>query len=549
MVGMTVVNANEISPGTALGKLTFAKNIWSTKSGIAEAVCATAEEKILCYRVARDRAAKQFDILISKMKRHTGENFSKEAADVLEGYRALALDPELEHQVIVEYEKGTSSASQAVLRGAGIYAERLRSCRDEYLAERAADVEYVSDCIVREMALFRAGRQDPETEDNPDRTSDGILFTGELSPTEVLDLKEKRIEGVILEKGAYFSHSSILLRSVGIPAVSVGDEAKLLAACDEGTEILLESSKGKIIICPDDETVGEYEEKKKENAADPAVSGQREMLPIRILCNISSDKEADRIDRDKFDGIGLFRTEYLYLSAHSEPSEEEQFLCYSRVLSRMGDKEVVIRTCDIGADKKTEYPLFDIPESENPALAPRGIRLSLQHPDIFRKQLRALYRASAFGRLKIMFPMVSDVNQVIEAKKICEEVRKETAADPVPIGVMIETPAAAVLADELAKVSDFFSIGTNDLTMYTTALDRELDHGQNKKGCHPAVLKLMRMTVEAAHENNIPVGVCGELAADPELAEFFLRCGMDSVSVGGGIADAVIERMKATDIK
>ena len=342
--------------------------------------------------------------------------------------------------------------------------------------------------------------------------------------------------------GSGSSHTAILARTLGIPAiVGMGDALKPEL---EGRAAIADGSTGALVIDPDDDTRDRLLKKRDEQLRLQrlleTLKGQANVTKdgktIRIYCNIGSPEDVHAVQVNDGGGIGLFRSEFLYLNTTDYPTEDQQFEAYKQVLSDMDGKEVIIRTLDIGADKQIGY--FDLPKEDNPAMGMRALRICLTRPEIFKTQLRALFRASAFGKLGIMFPMVTSVWEVREAKRMCEEVRRELKNEGIPysedvqIGIMIETPAAAINSDRLAKEVDFFSIGTNDLTQYTLACDRQNnDLGRFYDPHHPAVLRLIRLVTENAHKNGIWVGICGELGADLTLTETFLAIGVDELSV------------------
>ncbi|MBQ2382623.1 MAG: phosphoenolpyruvate--protein phosphotransferase, partial [Oscillospiraceae bacterium] len=331
-------------------------------------------------------------------------------------------------------------------------------------------------------------------------------------------------------------------RILGIPSVvGLGNQ---LDPIYEGRQVVVDGATGAVIVDPTEDVLADFTKKREEQLAQQALlqqlKGQENVTKdgksIRIYCNIGSPEDVDSVLVNDGGGIGLFRSEFLYLNSKTYPTEEEQFEAYKKVLTDMGDKEVIIRTCDIGADKQIDY--FELPKEENPAMGMRALRISLSRPGFFRTQLRALYRASAYGNLGIMFPMVTSVWEVRETKKLIESVKKELDAEGLPysdhveIGIMIETPAAAILSDRLAKEVDFFSCGTNDLTQYTLACDRQNnDLGRFYDPHHLSVVRLLKMVVENAHKNGVWVGICGELGADLEMTETFLAIGVDELSV------------------
>ena len=405
---------------------------------------------------------------------------------------------------------------------------------DAYMQGRAADVKDVSQRI---LGILCGVVQGGIASDVP-----VLLASDDLAPSETIQLDKSKILGFITSMGSGSSHTAILARTMGIPAiVGLGDQ---LDPIYEGRQVVVDGSTGVVIIDPTEDVFADFVQKREaqlhRQALLATLKGEenitRDGKKIRVYCNIGSPEDVDAVLTNDGGGIGLFRSEFLYLNSSTYPTEEQQFEAYKAVLTGMAGKEVIIRTCDIGADKQIDY--FELPKEENPALGMRALRISLTRPGFFRTQLRALYRASAYGKLGIMFPMVTSVWEVRETKKLIEDVKRELRkeglpySDHVEIGIMIETPAAAILSDRLAKEVDFFSCGTNDLTQYTLACDRQNnDLGRFYDPHHPAVVRLLKMVVDNAHRNGIWVGICGELGADLEMTETFLAIGIDELSV------------------
>ncbi|MBQ2581127.1 MAG: phosphoenolpyruvate--protein phosphotransferase [Ruminococcus sp.] len=388
-----------------------------------------------------------------------------------------------------------------------------------------------------------------------------IICADDLAPSETVCLDKSKVLAFVTAFGSSNSHTAILSRTMGIPAV-VGVGEEFLSAVNGSEMMIVDGHTGEIFIDPDDETVqrlrtkqGDDEKNKqrllslkgKENAT---IDGRK----IKIFANIGGADEISAVLENDAGGIGLFRSEFLYLEKTDFPTEDQQYYAYRKVLEGMAGKQVIIRTLDIGADKQIDY--FKLDKEENPALGLRAIRLCLTRKEIFRTQLRALYRASAYGDLGIMFPMITSVTEVEQCKKMCSEVMAELKAEGVAfnenteIGIMIETPAAALISDRLAKLVDFFSVGTNDLTQYTLACDR-----QNAKvevfvdTHHEAVLRLIEMSAENAHANGAWIGICGELAADTSLTETFLRMGIDELSVSPPLVLTLREKVRSLDLR
>ena len=414
---------------------------------------------------------------------------------------------------------------------------------------RAADVRDISNRIIANLTGAAA-----------DGGSAGktVVCAEDLAPSETVALDKDKVLAFVTAHGSANSHTAILARSMNIPAV-IGAGSVFINEIRDGDAVIVDGYTGEIIVDPDEETVRRYtrkqkadEEKKrlleelkgKENVT---LDGRR----INIFANISGIGNIGAVLLNDAGGIGLFRSEFLYLENSDYPTEEQQFQAYRRVLESMAGKKVIIRTLDIGADKKVGY--FGLREEENPALGYRAIRICLTRPEIFRTQLRALYRASVYGELAIMFPMITSVSEVARIKEICGEVRKELAdagieySDKVELGIMIETPAAALISDRLAPMVDFFSVGTNDLTQYTLACDRQNpDIEDFIDDHHEAILRLIEMSAENAHRNGKWIGICGELAADTSLTETFLRMGIDELSVSPSFVLRVRDAVRKT---
>ena len=482
------------------------------------------------FKTAQSTAVEQLGLLAEKTRVEVGE----EEAFLFETHQMLAEDLDYEESIegIIKEEK--LNAETAVSRTAEVFAEMFASMDDAYMRERAADVRDVSARILRILSGAVEGGIDSDVP--------VIVAADDLAPSETIQLDKSKILGFVTALGSGSSHTAILARTMGIPAiVGLGDALKEEYS---GRNVVIDGSTGAVVIDPDDEVrirmLRKRDELLKQRELLEQLKGEENVTidgrKIRVYCNIGSPEDVHAVYENDGGGIGLFRSEFLYLNSNTYPTEEEQFEAYKKVLIDMEGKEVIIRTCDIGADKQIDY--FELPKEENPAMGFRALRISLGRPDFFRTQLRALYRASAYGKLGIMFPMVTSVWEVREAKKLCEAVKRELDAEGVPysneveLGIMIETPAAAILSDRLAKEVDFFSCGTNDLTQYTLACDRQNnDLGRFYDPHHPAVIRLLKMVCDNAHANGIWVGICGELGADLALTETFLAIGIDELSV------------------
>jgi len=462
------------------------------------------------------------------------ETVGKEEADVFMIHRMMLDDADFLSAIRERIIEG-HAAAYAADAAAKSLAEMLIATQDAYMKERAADLLEVGERLV--YALI--GKERSLLSDDADNV---ILCAEDLAPGETLHLDKTKIAGFVLSRGSERSHTAILARSMGIPAlVGVGEALFSLA---EGERVLLDADRGELISCPSEGACQKFRQKNEESEKEKSLwekARGRELITkdghlIEVYGNIGAAEEVHGVMANDGDGIGLFRSEFLYLGRLSAPSEEEQFSAYRTALEKGGGKRVVIRTLDIGADKKVPY--FGLMEEENPALGLRGIRLCLQRPLLFRTQLRALLRASVFGKLAVLLPMVTSVEEVRRVKAMLFEESEALKEKGVPIaesfelGIMIETPAAAICSDVLAKEVDFFSVGTNDLTQYALALDRENDSLESFfNPHHEAVLRLIAMAAESAHAHGIWIGICGELAADHALTARFLEMRIDELSV------------------
>lgn len=477
-------------------------------------------------------AAEEAKAELARLYKEALKDMGEEQAQIFEIHRMLLEDDYYLGAVSVKLSEGYQAA-YAVDNAGKSLAAMFAGMEDEYMRSRAADILDVTQRVLRTLLKM------PEE----DIRADGpvILVADDLTPSETLKLDKKKIQAFVTVKGSVNSHTAILARSMGIPAL-VNTEVSLSDAL-QGKLCVVDGFAGKFIVEPEDAFLARMLAQKKEWENDiqdlEQLKGQETVSKsgkkIALYANIGNVADAEEALLADAGGIGLFRSEFLYLGRESAPTEEEQFTAYRTVLQKMEGRKVVIRTLDIGADKRADY--FQLEEEENPALGYRGIRICLDREDIFTTQLRALYRASAYGRLAIMFPMIVSLEEVLRIRQIAERVRETLlqegcALGEVELGIMIETPAAALLSDQLAREVDFFSIGTNDLTQYTLAADRE--NHRLEKLCdahHEAVLRLIGMTVENAHAAGIWVGICGELASDVTLTAHFLELGVDELSV------------------
>ena len=523
---MITIQGKGVSTGIGMGPLYFYRR---AKTEIPNYTVEDTNAEWLRFKGAQSVAIDQLGELAEKARVEAGD----EAAFLFETHQMMAEDLDYEEAIQAMIEDG-HNAEYAVDQTAAQFAEMFASMDDAYMQGRAADVKDVSSRILGILCgVVQGGIDSPVPV---------LLASDDLAPSETIQLDKSKILGFVTSFGSSSSHTAILARTLGIPSVvGLGDQ---LDTIYEGRQVVVDGGTGTVIIDPTEDVLADFTKKREEQLAQRALleqlKGQENVTKdgksIRIYCNIGSPEDVDAVLVNDGGGIGLFRSEFLYLNSKTYPTEDEQFEAYKKVLTSMGDKEVIIRTCDIGADKQIDY--FELPKEENPAMGMRALRISLSRPGFFRTQLRALYRASAYGNLGIMFPMVTSVWEVRETKRMIESVKKELDAEGLPysdhveIGIMIETPAAAVLSDRLAKEVDFFSCGTNDLTQYTLACDRQNnDLGRFYDPHHLSVIRLLKMVVENAHKNGVWVGICGELGADLELTETFLAIGVDELSV------------------
>ena len=541
---MITIQGKGVSTGVAEGPLYFYKRAVTT---LKRYTVEDTESEWNRFKDAQQKCIDQLGELAEKAREEAGD----EAAMLFETHQMMAEDLDYEEAIQALIMEEANNAEAAVTDTSVQFAEMFASMDDTYMQARAADVKDVSDRILNILYGVVQGGIDSDVP--------VILAADDLAPSETIQLDKNKILAFVTEGGSSSSHTAILARTMGIPAiVGLGDQMKPEF---EGRPAMVDGSTGQVYVDPDEGTVANLRDKRrrqleyqqmldelkgKENVT---LDGQH----IRVFCNIGSPEDVHSVLLNDADGVGLFRSEFLYLNCDDYPTEDYQFEAYKKALSDMEGREVIIRTLDIGADKQIGY--FDLPKEENPALGNRALRICLNRPEIFHTQLRALYRASAYGHLGIMFPMVTSVWEVREAKKMCEQVKSELKAEGIPydehvqVGIMIETPAAAVISDRLAKEVDFFSCGTNDLTQYTLACDRQNnDLGRFFNPHHPAVLRLLKMVTDNAHKNGIWVGICGELGADLELTETFLSIGIDELSVSPRSVLPLRKKIRETDV-
>ena len=516
-----------VSKGVAAGPISF----YRRPSGeiLRRSVTDTAAE-LVRFHDACETAKEQLGVLHDKALAEAGED----AAMLFEAHQMMLDDLDFVESIERLIENDRLNAEAAVSDTGAQFAEMFAAMDDSYMQARAADIRDIS---TRVIGILTGEGESGIVSDVP-----CIVAADDLAPSETVQLDKSLILGFITAGGSANSHTAILARTMGIPAIIGAGDA--LQSEMEGKYAIIDGQTGEAVIEPDE---AERERLLKKQAKEKALKELLDQLKgkpnvtkdgrnVMVYCNIGSPADIDAVLQNDGGGIGLFRSEFLYLQGSDYPTEDEQFEAYKTVAERMGGRRVIIRTLDIGADKQADY--FHLDKEENPAMGLRAIRICLTRPEVFRTQLRALYRASAYGKIAIMFPMITSVWEVQEIKRICRNIRAELAeegvpmADKVELGIMIETPAAVMMSVELAREVDFFSVGTNDLTQYTLAVDRQgvgLDRFFDAH--HPAVLRMIRMAAENAHKAGIWIGICGELGADAELTETFLSMGIDELSV------------------
>lgn len=526
---MQVYNGKSVFGGVAIGKI----SVYQKKEQQVKRVKTdNPDQEMVRYESAKAEGIRQLQGLYDKALKEVGEA----NAAIFEVHQMMMEDDGYNESVENIIRSQGVNAEYAVATTGDNYAQMFSSMDDDYMRERAADVRDISERILTILNGESSGTVDG---DEPK-----IIVAEDLAPSETVQLDKDKVLSFVTVKGSLNSHTAILARTMAIPALvntalSLSDEL-------DGKLGIVDGANGILYVDPDVETL---EEMKKRQAEDLCrkellltLKGKENVTldgrKVMLYANIGNIKDLATVIQNDAGGIGLFRSEFIYLEREDYPTEEEQFQIYRQVAQTMAGKRVIIRTLDIGADKQCDY--FQMEHEENPALGCRAIRICLTRPEIFKTQLRALFRASAFGKIAIMYPMITSVQEVRRIKEIVEEVKQELTSQEIEFGtpeqgIMIETPAAAIISDDLAREVDFFSIGTNDLSQYTMAIDRQnpkLDQFFDPH--HPAVLRMISMVVENAHKAGIWAGICGELGADQSLTKEFLAMGVDELSVSPG---------------
>ena len=523
---METLKGKAVYKGIALGKISVLRK---TENVVKRVKIEDVDAELQRVEVAKEQAIEQLGKLYDKAVKEVGEA----SAAIFEVHQMMLEDLDFNEAIENVIRTQEVNAEYAVASTGDSFSEMFASMDDDYMKARAVDIKDISERLVQNLA----GNGD----NGLDFTEPVIVVADDLTPSETVQMDKEKILAFVTVHGSTNSHTAILARMMNIPAL-IGVEMNL-EDMQTGTEAVVDGFTGEFILCPEEEVKAKAqkkldEENEKRNLLlelkgkeNITLSGKK----IELYANIGSAADVGYVLENDAGGIGLFRSEFLYIGRNELPSEEEQFQAYKQAAQNMAGKKVIIRTLDIGADKQADY--LNLGKEENPALGYRAIRICLTQTDIFKTQLRAIFRASNYGQIAIMYPMITSVEEVKKIQEIVQEVKKELRDCEIPYkdveeGIMIETPAAVMISDELAELVDFFSIGTNDLTQYTLAIDRQnekLDAFYNPH--HKAVLKMIQMVVDNAHKAGKWAGICGELGADLELTETFVRMGVDELSV------------------
>lgn len=522
---MVVATGMSILNGIAIGKIKIYK---APTYEINEGIVEDPQAEVARFDEALQKAIDQQGVLYEKAKKDAGE----ESAAIFEAHQLMLEDDDLQdstREIITEQKRSAEYATKTAFDN---YAQMFAEMDDPYMRARSADLLDVESSVLD----FLMGTDATSMQG----TEPSILVAEDLAPSETVKLDKSLLLGMITREGSSNSHTAILARSMNLPCLM---QCKEIDDSWDGKMAILDGYNSCVYVEPTDDLMKSLSAKHDEDVKKWALLQELKGKPsttldgrnVHVYANIGGPSDLGAVNENDAEGVGLFRSEFVYLNSKEEPTEEEQFVAYKRVVETLAPRLVIIRTCDIGADKTIDYMHLD--KEDNPALGFRAIRICLTRKDFFKKQLRALLRASAYGNLGIMFPMIISKWEVVEAKSILEECKAELIKEgykigSYQIGIMVETPAAVLCADDLAEEVDFFSLGTNDLTQYTCAIDRQnakLERFSNTH--HPAVLRAIKMTIDAGHRHNTWVGICGELGADPTLTETFLRMGVDELSV------------------
>lgn len=540
---MKTIKGKGVSGGIAIGKIRF---IGGEELKVRRIHCENSEAELERFHAAEKISMNQLQNLYDKAVKEVGEA----NAQIFAIHQMMLEDDDYTSSISNIITSQKVNAEYAVAVTSDNFSEMFSSMDDEYMQARSADVKDISDRLIKNLS-----GKDSEISGSDEKV---IIFADDLSPSETVQMDKNSVLAFVTAKGSSNSHTAILARTMSLPAiVGIGSQPD---QSFNGKTAVVNAVTGEIFIDPDDETIAEHKKLISQNEERLKLINQlkgKENITadgrkINIYANIGGLADIGAALKNDAGGIGLFRSEFLYLENNDYPTEEEQFSVYKTAAENMAGKPVIIRTLDIGADKQIDY--FNMPKEDNPAMGWRALRICLDRPEIFRTQLRALYRASAYGNIQIMVPMITSVWEVKEIKKIIDDIKKELENENIPFnentpfGIMIETPAAVMVSDMLAEEVDFFSIGTNDLTQYTLAVDRQntnIDKYYNPY--HPAVLRLINIAVQNAHKKGIWCGICGELGGDPEMTRLFLAMGVDELSMAPGKILEIRKIVRETD--
>ncbi len=546
---MTVFKGKGVYGAFAIGKISVFKR---EETKVKRIKVDDISAQIKRVERAKTIAIQQLDEIYEKALIEVGEA----NAQVFEIHKMMLDDDDYNESILNIIESQSINAEYAIAVTADNFAEMFSNMDDSYMQARAADVRDISNrllaCLNEEESKKRSVKSSEEKM---------IICADDLAPSETVLLDKDKVLAFVTAHGSVNSHTAILARNMNIPAIiGVGDDC--MEQINDGDMAIVDGFMGEFILNPDEDVLKTAQKKRDEDLEkkelllklkgkdNVTIDGRR----VNVFANIGGLDGIGSVLVNDAGGIGLFRSEFLYLESNDYPSEEQQFMVYKKILESMAGKKVVIRTLDIGADKQAEY--FKLKKEENPALGLRAIRLCLTRPEMFKTQLKALFRASAYGNLSIMFPMITSEAEIIEILNICQEVKSGLRDnginfdEKIELGIMIETPAAALISDKLAPLVDFFSVGTNDLTQYTLACDRQNpDIDRFLDVHHEGVLRLIEWSAKNAHENGIWIGICGELAADLELTERFLRMGIDELSVSPSYVLRLRDKIRSLDLR
>lgn len=534
---MLKLSGKSVYKGIALGPVVVLKK---NDQQVTRVKIADADEELARLETAGEKSKEQLQDLYEKALKEVGEA----SAAIFEVHQMMLEDEDYLDAIHNMIRTEMINAEYAAAVTGDNFSEMFANMDDDYMKARAADVKDISNRLIKNLM----GEEDIDFSS----MEPSVILADDLTPSETVQMDKKKILAFVTVHGSINSHTSILARMMNIPAL-IGVPVDL-EEIRFGTQVVVDGFNGEVVFDPSEEVCasarGRMEEEKEKLTLLQTLKGKENITldgkTINIYANIGSVSDVGYVLENDAGGIGLFRSEFLYLGKEDYPTEEEQFQAYKQVVQTMAGKKVIIRTLDIGADKQVDY--FNLGKEDNPAMGYRAIRICLTEPEIFKTQLRALLRATVFGNLSIMYPMITSVEEIKKIYEIMDEVKAQLDADGIPYkmpeqGIMIETPAAVMIGDELAEMVDFFSIGTNDLTQYTLAIDRQnerLDAFYNPH--HKAILRMIQMVVDSAHKAGKWAGICGELGADPELTETFVRMGVDELSV----APSMVLRLRKT---